>query len=365
MCCSYHIKKSLVIWKQYGLRTKRGVFSLVRKNRFRFSHWFVQNSYSKIINRQMTVIGKQKFQSGDEGIINFKSSNPFEFFHILNSKESEEQDMFGTLILPDEKKENYPLVICMHGSMGWRGHHHEHSVNFLNNGFAIFRVNSFDARQVTSIVEDQIQVTLATVMTDCFNALKFLSNHPDINSSKIFIAGWSLGGSTAIYSAWEPLAEKLAPDGERFAGHLAFYPGAFMWPEEMRWSPSPILTLIGADDDYTPAVLIDELSPAINENGGNSRIITYEDSHHSFDSVDPVVYVPNAIAVGRRHTFIAKDGFHYHQDKEGNKTPMNEPHERSQIFKDRAKVGAHLGRNWKARKASMQDSISFLLSNLD
>ena len=211
----------------------------------------------------MTVIGKQKFQSGDEGIINFKSSNPFEFFHILNSKESEEQDMFGTLILPDEKKENYPLVICMHGSMGWRGHHHEHSVNFLNNGFAIFRVNSFDARQVTSIVEDQIQVTLATVMTDCFNALKFLSNHPDINSSKIFIAGWSLGGSTAIYSAWEPLAEKLAPDGERFAGHLAFYPGAFMWPEEMRWSPSPILTLIGADDDYTPAVLIDELSPCL------------------------------------------------------------------------------------------------------
>jgi dienelactone hydrolase len=231
----------------------------------------------------------------------------------------------------------------MHGSMGWRGHHHEHSVNFLNNGFAIFRVNSFDARQVASIVEDQIQVTLATVMTDCFNALKILSDHPDIDSSKIFIAGWSLGGSTAIYSAWEPLAEKLAPEGERFAGHLAFYPGAFMWPEEMRWSKSPILTLIGADDDYTPAVLMDELSPAINENGGNSKIITYED----------------------RHTFIAKDGFHYHQDKEGNRTPMNEPHERSQIFKDRAKVGAHLGRNWKARKASMQDSISFLLSNLD
>ena len=70
-----------------------------------------------------------------------------------------------------------------------------------------------------------------------------------------------------------------------------------------------------AVDDYTPAVLINELSPVINENGGNSRIITYEDSHHSFDSVDPIVYVPNAIAVGRRHTFIAKDGFHYHQDK--------------------------------------------------
>ena len=73
------------------------------------------------------------FKSGDEGLVTYKSSNPFEFFHILNSKESEEQDMFGTLIFPEEKKEKCPLVICMHGSLGWRGHHHEHAVNFLNN----------------------------------------------------------------------------------------------------------------------------------------------------------------------------------------------------------------------------------------
>ena len=310
-------------------------------------------------------MSEHTFKSGDDGVIPYKSSNPFEFFHILTSQECEEQDMFGSLIFPDEKKEKYPLVICMHGSMGWRGHHHEHSVNFLNNGFAIFRVNSFDARQVVSIVEDQIQVTLATVMTDCFNALKILSKHPDIDSSKIFIAGWSLGGTTAIYSAWEPLAEKLAPDGERFAGHLAFYPGAFMWPEEMRWSKSPILTLIGADDDYTPAVLIEKLSPAINQNGGNSQLIVYEGGHHSFDSIDPVIYVPNAIAVGGRHTVVGRDGNHYHEDKEGKRTPMNEPHERTKIFKDRAKIGAHLGRNWKARKASMKDSVDFLLSNID
>ena len=308
-------------------------------------------------------MSEHTFKSGDDGVIPYKSSNPFEFFHILTSQECEEQDMFGSLIFPDEKKEKYPLVICMHGSMGWRGHHHEHSVNFLNNGFAIFRVNSFDARQVVSIVEDQIQVTLATVMTDCFNALKILSKHPDIDSSKIFIAGWSLGGSTAIYSAWEPVAEKLAPDGERFAGHLAFYPGAFMWPEEMRWSKTPILTLIGADDDYTPAVLIEKLSPAINQNGGNSQLIVYEGGHHSFDSIDPVIYVPNAIAVGGRHTFVGRDGNHYHEDKEGKRTPMNEPHERTKIFKDRAKIGAHLGRNWKARKASMKDSVEFLISN--
>ena len=67
---------------------------------------------------------EHKFQSGDDGLIAYKSTNPFEFFHILNSKECEEQDMFGTLVFPEEKKEKYALGICMHGSLGWRGHHH-------------------------------------------------------------------------------------------------------------------------------------------------------------------------------------------------------------------------------------------------
>ena len=77
------------------------------------------------------------------------------------------------------------------------------------------------------------------------------------------------------------------------------------------------------------------------------------------------MYIPNAIAVGRRHTFVGKDGSHYHEDKEGNKTFMNEPHERAKLFKDRAKIGAHLGGNWKARKASMRDSVHFLLENIN
>ena len=51
------------------------------------------------------------FKSGDDGVITYKSSNPFEFFHILTSQECDEQDMFGSLIFPDEGKEKYPLVI--------------------------------------------------------------------------------------------------------------------------------------------------------------------------------------------------------------------------------------------------------------
>jgi dienelactone hydrolase len=306
-----------------------------------------------------------KLGSGEQGNIFYKSSNPFEFFHIINEVNSPEQEMFGTLIFPDQKKELYPLVICIHGSLGWRGHHHEHIVNFLESGMAVFRVHSFDARQVSSIVEDQMQVTLASIITDCFCALKLLQTHPEIDKKNISIAGWSLGGSTALYSAWEPLAEKLAPSGERFSAHLAFYPGAYIWPEEMRWSEAPILSLIGKIDDYTPPILIEKLSSAINDNLGNSQVIYYEDSHHSFDSIEPLMFEPNAITCGTRHSQIDKKGNLYFQNDEGIKYLLNEPEDRANMFKASSGIkGGHLGGNWISRKQSMKDSVDFLQNNL-
>ena len=303
-----------------------------------------------------------KFNSGDQGNIFYKSSSPFEFYDIFNGKNEKDQEVFGTLVFPEEKKDTYPLVICMHGSMGWAMSSHDHSVNFLENGFAIFKVQSFES---TSIVEDQVQVTVATAQTDCFEALKILSNHPDIESNNIFIAGWSFGGSTAIYSAWEPIAEKLAPNGERFKAFLAFYPGAYMWPEEMRWSKNPILSLIGTDDDYTPPSLLQKLSPAINEAGGNSSVILYKDSHHSFDRVDPVTYLPDAIALSEKHTIIKKDGYQYYDGNDGVRYEMNTPEGRIKVIQSGlAPIGAHLGCNWKARRASMKDSLQFLIDNL-
>ena len=300
----------------------------------------------------------------DEGDIFYDSASPFEFFDILNSSKQKTQKVFGTLVLPEVKKDSYPLVICMHGSMGWGISSQDHSINFLENGFAIFKVQSFESRNVQTIYQDQMQVTVAMSLTDCYEALKLLSKHPKIEKNNIFIAGWSFGGSTAVYAAWEPLAEKLAPNGERFKGHLAFYPGAYVWPEDMRWSKSPILSLIGKDDDYTPSILIENLSKAINESGGNSSVILYEESHHSFDRVDPVKFLPDAIALSDKPSKIDKTGLLYYEiDNE--RYEMNTPEGRLKLIESgAAPIGASLGRNWKARKASFKDSINFLKDNL-
>ncbi|GIT33239.1 MAG: hypothetical protein Ct9H300mP3_07700 [Gammaproteobacteria bacterium] len=60
-------------------------------------------------------IGRNKnFKSGDDGVIAYKSTNPFEFFHILNSKECEEQECLALFFSPEEKEKNTLwLFVCM------------------------------------------------------------------------------------------------------------------------------------------------------------------------------------------------------------------------------------------------------------
>ena len=104
------------------------------------------------------------------------------------------------MIFPEKGNGPFPVIFCVHGSDNWAGHHHEHILNFLEAGFAIFRVHSFDSRGVASTVEDQMSVTAAMMMVDTFEALKIVSRHPDIDSSRIGITGWSLGGTVSFYS---------------------------------------------------------------------------------------------------------------------------------------------------------------------
>ena len=89
-----------------------------------------------------------------------------------------------------------------------------------------------------------------------------VANHPDIDPKRIGIMGWSLGGSTAFYSAWEPMIEALSANGERFAAHLPLYPGTLLKPDDNRWSNAPMHILFGEDDDYTPLSCLLYTSPS-------------------------------------------------------------------------------------------------------
>ena len=218
--------------------------------------------------------------------INFTSSNPFTFRDIiLYLDENEKQEVYGILEFPEENyfKKQYPLVICVAGSVGWSDHHREALKMYRELGIATFELHSFDSRGVKSTVGNQTKVTTAMMILDSYKALNVLSEHPNINSKRVALTGWSLGGGTALLAGWIPLIDAIKPL-ERFAAHLAYYPPCVVEPENLSFTNAPVHILIGEIDDWTPASACISLVETANQFKENMKINVFDNAHHSFDS---------------------------------------------------------------------------------
>ena len=222
----------------------------------------------------------------------FKSANPFALSDIITDLENQQkQEAFGKLTFPSDsfdKKKKFPLIIGVAGSLGWRKHHYEYIKMYQEMGFATFELNSFQSRNITSTVGSQVEITTATMILDAYRAFEKLAKHPNIDKDRVSITGWSLGGAVTLFSAWKPVKEAITSD-LKFASHLAFYPPCFFDPENTEFTDSPIHILIGELDNWTPA------DPCLNfvnkiSNNSNVDLTIYANSHHSFDSEEPVTF---------------------------------------------------------------------------
>ncbi|MEC7436788.1 MAG: hypothetical protein VYB27_06875, partial [Candidatus Thermoplasmatota archaeon] len=139
--------------------------------------------------------------------LDFTSRSPFEIHHILTSFDSLDlHSAYADLYFP-EGEGPFGCVVAIHGSRGWQPHHEDHIQYWLSSGIAVCKVHSFSSRSVESIVEDQISVTHAMMLADAFAVKSLLDS--DRRIDRIGIAGWSLGGTVAIYSGWSPIIDVL------------------------------------------------------------------------------------------------------------------------------------------------------------
>jgi len=232
----------------------------------------------------------------DHGKMTYTSKNIIGFEDIFDNaiNTQPDQEVFGYLSFPDEKKENYPLIVASHGSLNWREHHRKYLEQMRQAGFAVFAMHPFDSRGTKSTVGDQINMTLETVVWDMAMALKMLWDDPRIDNSKIYAAGWSLGGTAALYNAWIPFQQEVFEKGESFTGYLMWYPGCMAIPDVDDWDKDLMQIYMGAADNWTPPKPCIELVSRINKMGGNAKIELYPGAYHSFDSPLPLKLWPDA-----------------------------------------------------------------------
>ena len=284
-----------------------------------------------------------------------QSRSPFEIHHILTGLEKTPVTTVESELYLPEGDGPFGCVIALHGSIGWAPHHQEHVDGWLAAGLAVCKVNSFLSRSIDSTVDDQLSVTHAMMLVDAFRTRSALQQ--DSRIGKIGIAGWSLGGTVALYSAWSPLIEIL---GTPFDAHLPFYPAAHLRPEIQEWSPSPMLILHGDVDDWTPLHFVESLLPQL----PNATLHVYPRAHHSFDSEKGFTFLPKAVHLKKRTARINKKGNMSGELFLGIRFPLNQRWQRRWIIRILRNRGAHMEGNPDARADSFIRGSEFFTEQL-
>lgn len=187
----------------------------------------------------------------------------------------------------------HPAVILLHGCGGRddaRGRMLPRDADWARRlaaaGYLVVAPDSFGSRGVgpQCTLRDREVRAARERRADALGARAWLAARADVRAESIALMGFSNGGSTVLHAA----------DAPGFAAFVSFYPGCRPLLGRSGWRPTaPLLLLIGAADDWTPAAPCADLAalhPAI-------RFIAYPGAHHGFDAPDSPVRVREGMAM--------------------------------------------------------------------
>ena len=267
-----------------------------------------RTTYSEVDITAALVEANANLKENQE-ILVFDSKNPFNFRDILRDLDQvSNQQVYAVLTYPEDKKDSYPVVIGVAGSLGWSDHHRGYLQRYRDMGVATVTLHSFSSRGVKSTVGEQVSATVAMIVHDSYMLLSALNSKENIDIDNVAITGWSLGGGVALFSAWEDVQERLTPD-LKFAAHLPIYPPCIANVDKLNFSDAPIHILIGESDNWVPAQPCVELISGLSDKGKkNADITVFPDSHHSFDRNSELKVVDNAYSLTDCRLVLDTDG---------------------------------------------------------
>jgi pimeloyl-ACP methyl ester carboxylesterase len=110
-----------------------------------------------------------------------------------------------------------------------------------------------------------------------------------------------------IQNGLTPIRRWGSPDD--VAKAVAFYPGCRTPDEGGRWHARlPLMILIGADDDWTPAAPCQDLAESAKAAGEPVSIVVYPGAYHDFDHPDLPVHTVKGLAYTAGNTGVAHTG---------------------------------------------------------
>ena len=189
----------------------------------------------------------------------------------------------------------FPAVVMLHGCSGlltrsgkirvtprfWAEHLRDH-------GYIALLVDSFTSRSIDEVCTGRhVLSAVRERADDARGALQFVRQRADVQADRVGLVGWS-NGAAVVFSV---VFDKGEPQRD-FRAAIAFYPSCQRtYPGGPDYRPyAPLLVLIGAKDDWTPAAPCVPWVERAQTLGASMRLIVYPNAHHGFDALNSPIH---------------------------------------------------------------------------
>lgn len=221
--------------------------------------------------------------------VSWPSSSPFAPEDIgTGPEDNPPAAAHGRLYLPPgmHAPRSVPAVVLLHGSGGvLPSRELTYAPQLARMGVAALVVDSFGSRtdRGTAFIDRLLNITETMILADAYSGLAFLAARPEIDPRRVALTGFSYGAMAAMYGMYAQVADRLAPPGLRFAGHVAFYGPCIARFEDSRTTGAPLLLLLGGADEITDQQRCAEIAADLGAGGSRVEAAIYPGAVHQWD----------------------------------------------------------------------------------
>lgn len=255
-------------------------------------------------------VPQTKLTDGQSGTVYFAAKSPYDFSRILKDYDkAPATTLRGELILPKGANADNPVpaMVILHGSGGIKeGREFDYAKLFAENGIAGFVIDYYEPRGVTEETPYVMKTMITTevdIMSDAYSALKILGTHPEIDSSRIGVTGYSYGGMATRYVLDDRLKNIMAPDVPPFALHMDIYGPCHQTLGHTGTTGAPYLAIHGDADNSVEPALCQEVYKDLEAGGSTVESHVIAGAGHAWENAEPLSEFGGSYVRGCKFSF--------------------------------------------------------------